>query len=56
MKIPVLEHEDLPILHLIPFPIRQGNVFIAPIPSHDIILTNPEKSLYYTCILIPGKL
>lgn len=45
-KVPVLEHEDLQNLHLIPIPIRQGNKIIASIPSHEIIFTNPEKILY----------
>ena len=46
VEVPVLEHDDLQTLHLIPVPIHQGNGFIAPIPSHEIILTNLAKSLY----------
>lgn len=33
-------------LHLIPIPIQHANGFIAPIPTHEIILVNTEKSFY----------
>ncbi|XP_051170402.1 uncharacterized protein LOC127287486 [Leptopilina boulardi] len=46
LKIPVLEHEDLQTYHLIPIPIPHGKSFIAPIPSHEVILTNLEKNIY----------
>ena len=46
LRIPVLEHEDLHTLHLIPIPIHHGNSFIAPFPANEIILINLEKSFY----------
>ena len=46
LKVLVLEHEDLLTLHLIPIPIYHGSRFLAPIPTHEIILVNPEKSIY----------
>ena len=46
VKVHVLEHDALQTLHLVPIPIRQGNGFIAPILSHEIILKNLEESLY----------
>ncbi|XP_051167384.1 uncharacterized protein LOC127285425 [Leptopilina boulardi] len=46
VKVPVLEYEDLQTFHLIPIPIPHGNSFIAPIPSHEVVLTNIEKNMY----------
>ncbi|XP_043461560.1 uncharacterized protein LOC122498077 [Leptopilina heterotoma] len=46
LRIPILEYEDLQTLHLIPIPIQHANGFIAPIPTHEIILVNTEKSFY----------
>ena len=46
IKVTVLEHENLQSFPLIPIPTRQGNRFIAPIPLHEIIPTNLEKSFY----------
>ena len=40
VKVLVLEHDDLQTLDLIPIPNRQGNGFVAPISSHEIILMN----------------
>ena len=53
VKVPVLKHDDLQTLHLILIPIRQGNGLIAPIPSHEIILTNLVKVFTYLWILKP---
>lgn len=46
LKVPEIEQPNLQTLHLIPIPIRHGRSFIAPIPSHEVILINPEKSFY----------
>lgn len=46
LQIPELELQNLLTLHFIPIPIRHGNSFIAPNPSHEIILLNAEKSFY----------
>ncbi|XP_051175020.1 uncharacterized protein LOC127290481 [Leptopilina boulardi] len=46
LRIPETEHGDFQTLHLIPIPIHHGKGFLAPIPSHEIILINNEKSLY----------
>lgn len=53
VKVPLLEYEDLQTLHLIPIPMPRGNSFNAPIPSHEVVLANFEKTCMCRRILIP---
>ncbi|XP_043479473.1 uncharacterized protein LOC122509439 [Leptopilina heterotoma] len=46
LKVPELEEPTLQTLHLLPIPIRHGTGFIAPIPSHEIILINQERTFF----------
>lgn len=47
LKIPILKYENFLTYHLIPIRIHHEKTLLAPISSHEIVLTIAEKSLYY---------